>query len=145
MIAPEAMHYDTLVTQANAAIASRYEGQIALLAPHLVPRHGTLERIAIFLASSTYLLPLGMLPLIAAAWARDIRIIMRLFAMPFTSLLLMRLLATAPSERLESVLRSNSFPPCATTGQVPRGIDEPVEPQELPLDDFANEQALDDK
>jgi hypothetical protein len=39
MIAPEAMDDYTLVTQANAAIASRDERQEAFLAPHLVPRH----------------------------------------------------------------------------------------------------------
>jgi hypothetical protein len=39
MIAPEAMNDDTLVAQANAAIASRDQRQVALLAPQLVPRH----------------------------------------------------------------------------------------------------------
>ena len=91
MIATEAMNDDTLVPQANAAIASGDERQVTLLAPQLID---TFERIAILLASSTYRLPRGMFPLIAATRARDIRIVMRLLAIPLTSLLLMRLLAT---------------------------------------------------
>jgi hypothetical protein len=54
----------------------------------------TFERMAILLASSTYRLLRGTLPLIASVRARDIRIVMRLFAIPLTSLLLIRLLAT---------------------------------------------------
>jgi hypothetical protein len=39
MIATEAMNDDTLVAQTNAAITSRYEGQIALFTPKFVSRH----------------------------------------------------------------------------------------------------------
>jgi hypothetical protein len=127
IIATEAMNHDALVAQANAAIATRDERQVALFAPHLVPRDRNLR---------TH----GDLPgeLDISPATRDIAIDHRdpgkrhqdryaslrdpsNFLVADTSLC-----HYITSNRLESVLRSNSFPSHLTTGQGNRDVGEVV-------------------
>jgi hypothetical protein len=111
MIAPEAMNDDALVTQSNAAIATRDERQIALFAPQLVPRHRH------FRAHGDLPRELDITPA-----ALDISVDRRgpskrhqdrhalLGDPPYFLVAYASLGHYITSERLESVLRSNSFP-----------------------------------